>query len=343
MPPLVSVIMPVFNGEKYLREALDSILHQSLSDFEFIIVDDASTDGSAAILDEFGRGSGSIRMDRNAENLGLPGTLNRLLELAAGEFIARMDQDDVSRPGRLERQVQFMQSHPEVGVCGCWAEIIGARAGNVWKFPCRHDEIYARMLFQNALVHSSVMLRASSLRRHSLSYDAGKVSIEDYDLWSRALPWMRFANLPEPLLLYRLHGANTGNVNPGRRLERRSEIYQRFLSRLGMEFTRDDLALHEQIGSDRFAPDLAFLQRARRWLEKMDEANEKTRLIAPDALRAELGARWTQVCQSSRVSPFSWCFEVFASPLPFRGRRGFLKILAVIKFFLGRIVPRQAR
>ncbi len=174
MTVVVSVIMPVYNGAKYLKEAVRSILLQTLPEFELIIIDDCSTDRSTTILEQTAQHDARVRFVRQEKNLGLPGTLNHGLELACGEYIARMDQDDISLPSRLEKQVQYMQMYPDVGICGSWAEIIGERAGEIWRYPCSHDEIYARMLFANTLVHSSVIMRTSSIRKHGLQYDTAQ-------------------------------------------------------------------------------------------------------------------------------------------------------------------------
>jgi len=122
MKPTVSVLMPVFNGEQFLRPAMNSILNQTFTDFEFIIVDDGSTDHSREILNSYT--DSRVRLICNESNIGLTDSLNRGLEAASGNYIARMDQDDISLPERLAKQVAFMDSHPEVGVCGTWAKDI---------------------------------------------------------------------------------------------------------------------------------------------------------------------------------------------------------------------------
>lgn len=343
MSPLVSVILPVYNGAKYLEKALNSILDQTMPDFELIIVNDASTDESHTILEKFAQQDTRICLYINEINLGLPRTLNRCLELACGEYIARMDQDDISLPERLEKQVKFMQTHLDIDICGSWAKIIGNHEGEVWSYPCEHDEIYAKMLFNNYLIHPSVMMRTLAFRQHELFYDSSATRLEDYDLWSRALPLVRFANIPEPLLYYRLHGANTGDLHGDKQREERALIYERFLHRLGVEYTQEDIILHERISSKKFMADLPFLKQVREWLERIESANEKNRLIPSDALKTELGARWTQVCHFSRAYSLLICFEILNSRLRFYNKVGFLKVLSCVKYSLGRLMSVSSR
>ena len=171
MSPTVSVVMPVYNAEKYLSEAVESILAQTLSDFELIILNDGSSNSSHVILSEYEAKDARIVYKNFRQNRGLPSMLNDGIKIARGEYIVRMDQDDISLPERLEKQVNYMQIHPEVGICGSWVEIIGERAGEILKYPCTHDEIYAKMLFENALVHPTVIMRSSVIRQRGLIYD----------------------------------------------------------------------------------------------------------------------------------------------------------------------------
>jgi len=141
----VTIIMPVYNGEVYLREAIDSILDQTLTDFEFLILNDGSSDHSVDIVRSYD--DPRIRLVENEANLGVVQTLNRGLDLANGTFIARMDCDDRSLRDRLARQVAFLDDHPEVGICGTWMEAIGARAGYIWRYPTDPERIRCSLLF----------------------------------------------------------------------------------------------------------------------------------------------------------------------------------------------------
>lgn len=335
--PLVSILMPVYNSQDYLMDAVKSITAQNLTDFEFIIIDDGSTDKTTEMLENFRRSDNRIIIHRNPQNSGIAASLNTGLELARGKYIARMDADDISLPDRLEKQVRYMETHSEVGVCGSWAEIIGGHANEIWKYPSAHNDIYAKMLFSCTLVHPSVIMRASTLKRYDLQYDINASHFEDYDLWSRALPLIQFANIPEPLLKYRVHEANTGNLHGNEQREGRIVIYKRFFSQLKMEYSNDDLDLHESIGLNNYGVDKAFLKRARKWLEKISQANRRARLIPSDVISSELGEHWTQICKFSRAHPLVVCRQILNSPLQFRGSTGLLKFRRGIRLFIDRI------
>lgn len=197
--PVVSVLMSVYNGERYLREAVDSILSQTFTDFEFIIIDDGSTDGTWGILN--GYDDPRIRLLRNEENIGLTRSLNKGLALVQGEYIARMDADDISLPERFVRQVQYLEAHPSVGVLGTWIEHIdqtGASQGN-WCTPTLPGVIGWYLIFGTCLAHPSVIMRREVIKQIG-SYCPAVLCAQDYDLWARASVVTRIANVPEMLL-----------------------------------------------------------------------------------------------------------------------------------------------
>ncbi len=201
--PIVSVLLPVYNGQPYLEKAVQSILGQTFEDFEFIIINDGSADGSKAVLERFADRDDRIRLVHQ-ENQGLVPSLNRGLSMAKGRYIARMDADDISLPERLEHQVQFLDSNPEVGVVGTQHVWIGAD-GEVTHRPSLPTDpsfIAWRLLFVTCIVHPSVLARRSLLRRLE-GYAEWAEYGEDYELWTRAVLESKFANLPQILLKYR--------------------------------------------------------------------------------------------------------------------------------------------
>jgi GT2 family glycosyltransferase len=201
--PRVSVILPVYNGEAYLLEAVESILAQTYTEFELIVIDDGSRDGTAALLD-------TVRDPRvrviHQDNMGLALTLNKAIGLARGEFIARQDADDISRPERLARQVAYLDAHPACGLLGTWSVIHEDRVptSRQHRHPCSNGELQLRLLFDSFFVHSSVMIRRTALDRAGLyPTDPERNPPEDFDLWLRIAREHELANLPEPLLVYR--------------------------------------------------------------------------------------------------------------------------------------------
>ena len=209
--PRVSVILPVYNCRRYLAAALDSIRAQTFTDFEFIAVDDGSTDGSAAILDAAATREPRLRVIRRP-NTGIVGALNDGLALATGELIARMDGDDLAEPERFARQLDYLASHPECVALGTAARIIDARSAvvDLYQPPSDHDGIMEQLLLGNgaALLHPSVVFRRATLEAAG-RYDPEFCKAEDLDLFLRLSRLGRFANLPVPLMRYRLHLQST--------------------------------------------------------------------------------------------------------------------------------------
>lgn len=204
--PKVSVIMSVYNGEKYLREAIDSILNQTFTDFEFIIINDGSTDKTKDILESYF--DPRLRIIHQ-ENVGLTESLNRGIGIARGKYIARQDADDISLPRRLELQLTYLERHPQVALLGTWARTID-KDGNAIKemrYPTNPNFLRWRMLFNNNLIHSSVMFNAEKIRQLG-GYNIDLARAQDYDLWLRIMMRHEIAQLSEVLLQWRDHPKN---------------------------------------------------------------------------------------------------------------------------------------
>ena len=227
--PRASVVMSVYNGEPYLRAAVDSILAQTYTDYEFIIIDDASTDATAAILDGFD--DLRIVRSRNEENIGLTRSLNKGLVIARGEYIARMDADDISLPERLAKQVDFLDTHPEIGVLGTAVRVIdgSGNLSHIWRLPAKHALIKWRLCFSDSIAHPTVMMRREALEQVR-GYDTGFMSAQDYDLWRRLSRVTHLANLQEALLLLRRHETCVTHAHRPKQLENSIRISQMMIS-----------------------------------------------------------------------------------------------------------------
>ncbi|MBN2098587.1 MAG: glycosyltransferase family 2 protein [Dehalococcoidia bacterium] len=202
--PKVSVVMPVYNGEKHLAEAVESILRQTFRDFEFIIIDDGSTDGSPDILRRYQKEDDRVRVYQQ-ENRGCVAASNRGCQLARGEYVARMDHDDVSLPQRLAKQVSYLEAHPEIGVLGTWIQEIDSRG---LKREIRPKLTKPRVVawglcFESCLPNPTVMMQRAVIERIGF-YGTEVPYADDYDLWVRASSVTQLANIPEVLLLYRV-------------------------------------------------------------------------------------------------------------------------------------------
>jgi hypothetical protein len=209
-PPTISVVMPVHNGERFLREAIDSILGQTCADFELVIVDDGSSDGTPAILADAQTRDGRIRVRRLERNLGVTGALNEGCRLARGAFIARMDADDVSLPARLETQLGYLRAHPDVAIVGSWVRRIDDRGtpGAVQRYPAEPALVAWSMAFFNSLAHPTVVMRREVLRMEAV-YSAEYPRAEDYALFAGLSRTTRLANIPDVLLHYRMWSGNS--------------------------------------------------------------------------------------------------------------------------------------
>ena len=226
--PKVTVLMPVYNAADYVKEAIDSILNQTFDDFEFLIFNDGSTDSSADIVKSYK--DQRIKFYDYAQNQGYVHHLNYGIEIAKGEYIARMDADDISLPRRFEKQVEFMDTNPEVGASGTWYKIIGS--GNEIKYPTDSESIRLALLDYCALGHPTVMLRSSVFKESSLRYEQLYCPAEDYFLWSLLAENYELANLPEILLHYRVHTAQISNYQGREQADKSYKIRKRQIEKL---------------------------------------------------------------------------------------------------------------
>lgn len=205
MNPLVTVLMPVYNAEKYLSEAIDSILVQTYKNIEFLIINDGSTDRSESIILDYQSKNSKIVYVKNETNIKLIETLNKGVRMANGKYIVRMDADDISKPSRIEKQVEYMETHPTVGVCGSFFTVFGEGINKPYivKRPLGNKNIKASMLFTNAIGHPNVIIRRSVMINNGVFYDKRFFRIEDWGLWTELMPYCDFGNLPYSVLNYR--------------------------------------------------------------------------------------------------------------------------------------------
>ena len=231
--PMVSVIMPVYNAQAFLRTAIDSILNQTFTDFEFIIFDDGSIDDSLKIIQSYE--DPRIRIVSGRGNRKLVPPLNDAIRMAKGKYLARMDSDDISLPNRLEKQVVFMENHPDVDVCGTFFRTIGGRVDVSKTYPVFDSDIKLSMLFFCSLAHPSVVMRRSTMIKKDFFYDEQFLYAEDYDLWSRmTLAGCIFHNIPEVLLRYRIGHFHIFSEHGGRQQQLTHRIVARNLMDFGL-------------------------------------------------------------------------------------------------------------
>ena len=228
MTPRITVLMPVYNCQAYIEESVNSILNQTFSDFELIIIDDASTDNTVEILKTYI--DPRIHLIIKPINKGYTDSLNSGLKLAKGEYIARMDGDDISLPDRFAKQIAFLDSNPDVILCGTRTRIIGT--DRIFYVPDEHEKIKINLIMGFGISHPTVMMRNSAMEKYQLEYNPEMEPAEDYDLWTRMVFCGKLANLNEVLLLYRVHHNQTSSVRKQLQMENTRKIKLRMLQYL---------------------------------------------------------------------------------------------------------------
>lgn len=228
--PRVSVLLPVFNGEAYLIGAIESILSQSYQDFEILVVDDGSTDRTPDLLKQLQSRDSRLRVFTLEHNQGISSALNTGLQHARGELIARLDADDICLPDRFQRQVDYFQSHPEVGLLGGNCTVINAKGRIIayWFYPTSDLAIRWKMLFHNAFINSTMMFRREVAEGEQF-FTIRNLS-EDYDFWLALLDRTQAANLPTSLILYRKHDQSLSSTNSRKQRLLTSQISQQALN-----------------------------------------------------------------------------------------------------------------
>lgn len=239
----LTILMPVYNGETYLRETMDSVLAQTYSDFVFLIINDGSTDQTEQIILSYQ--DSRILYCKNDKNLGLLATLNKGIDLVHTEYLARMDADDLWHPTKLEKQIQLLDSRPDVGLCGTSIHKFGAFEGD-FIFPIDNEGLKVGFLFYCCMSHPSVIFRMSFLQESGLRYKADYFPAEDYRMWTDCLDKTQIYNIPEVLVYYRQHNSQITQDSNTDQLERTNKIRLEMLDRIYPHFSKHEKKFHLQ-------------------------------------------------------------------------------------------------
>jgi len=293
-PPLVSVLMAVYNGEKYIHQAIESILNQTYTNFEFLIVNDASTDNTKKIIEKYN--DPRIKIIENNTNIKLAASLNKGLNLAMGEYIVRMDADDISRNDRIEKQVQFMEANLNVGVCGSWfSEINNPDA--FYKPYCTSEQIKTAFLQGCAIAHPSCILRKSFFTKYNLKYDPEFLVAQDYELWTRAIHFFDFANIPEFLLYYRKNQEGTGAKNRELQKQNGTKIIYRQIKELCPDISDKDFEIFLSFIKQNFSYSQNYVGEVWKVLTKFIEANDIKKEYSAEILDKYFKNKWYRLCR----------------------------------------------
>lgn len=207
MSTLISVIMPTHNSEKFISNAITSILNQTYTNFEFIIINDSSSDDSLNIIKNYQKTDSRIVLINNKTNKGVARCLNDGIITAKGDLIARMDADDYSFPTRLEDQVSYFHNNPNVDICGTYAKFFG-KTEMIQKPLLSNKEIKTQLLFGCPMIHPTIMFKKKSIQKLNLQYNPEIKYAEDYNLWVESSTNLVFGNIPKILLKYRVHSSS---------------------------------------------------------------------------------------------------------------------------------------
>lgn len=312
--PIVTVLMPVYNSEIYLEEAIDSILNQTFKNFELLIICETPTDDTKSLLEHYEKIDCRIRIYYQ-ERQGLVASLNNGCELARGKYLARMDADDISLSMRLERQVNFMESHPDIGICGTWVKTIGDYKSRVWKYPIEDAKIRCSNFFNSSFAHPSVVIRSNLLPFLRGPYDTEYRHAEDYDLWVKCSQYTHFANLGEVLLLYRRHSNNVSAYHKKEQQQAADKVRLNQLLQLGIRPSDEEFNLHRSISSYRFYAKKDYVEHVESWLIKVKSANAKMNFYPEREFSEVISHYWFIVCNHAAELGFWTLTKFLKSPL----------------------------
>jgi glycosyltransferase involved in cell wall biosynthesis len=296
--PLVSVIMSVHNCEPYIEEALGSVLAQTYQNLEVIIFDDGSTDETGVLIANMAKYDTRI-IHCYRKQQGIANCLNEALLLAQGEFIARMDGDDISLPERIERQMMFLKTHPDVDMVGCWLKLFGDR-NEVWHY--RTDDNFIKnmfLLFTNGVGHNAILVRAAVYKR--FRYDPEYTDVEDTELWTRmavSQPSVCFANMREILVHYRIHNRQSSVLWKDRQRELYRRIISKYLDYLGVAYEQQNMSAHEWLIDNPSNMSFDQFYQLAHWLNVLSIGKKD---LMPDEFGV-LAERWHHLCRKNQAS-----------------------------------------
>ena len=310
--PLISVIMPVYNGEKYLREAIDSVLAQTYTNFELLLINDGSTDSSKSIILSYD--DPRIRYIENEKNLRLIATLNKGIDLAKGDYIARMDADDVCMPERFEEQVDFLSKNNDIDLCGSWAIRIdgdGTITGRI-KNINTPGLLKCATYFTCPFIHPSVMFRAQVLKDNH--YNPSVPDVEDTELWHRlTLKGYKMANITKYLLKYRWHGENISAQKEDYVISVKKSIFRPTMENfLGKSLSDEEMDLHlfsfllHHFGKRQFQHDIGNISQEKSYLELLFKTNVQKKVFNDIDWTSFLFSRWVVCCLTAK-QPLKVC------------------------------------
>ncbi len=295
----VSIIMPAYNVERYLKESINSIIGQSFKNFELIVIDDASTDTTYDILSEYR--DPRIRIYQNSTNQGVARTLNLGLKIAKGKYIARMDADDYCDKDRLLYQVNYLENNPSIGICGTWMRAFNDKNTKIIKYPIDPASVKTDLFIYCHIGHPTIMGRKEIF--HEFAYDEKFDKAEDYDLWERISERYQITNIGIPLYNYRIHDDSVTWKFRTIQTEKSDEIRIRQLVKIGINPTDYEKFLHNSILSNVKIKIWKDSLNLLKWIRKILKANKKCNKYPVNKLRKLLFYYyWSAIRDSIKLS-----------------------------------------
>ena len=308
--PLVSILMPCYNAEKHLREAMTSIQNQTYKNLEIVAINDCSSDQTSEILHSMAKEDPRIKVYDNDENLKLIKTLNKGIGLCNGEYIARMDADDIALPQRIEKEISFLENHKDHDIVS--SLFLAFHTDNPQKKtlhhnPLKDEELRAYMLFKSGICHPAVMMRKRIFTELGLSFEPDYLHVEDYALWSKAIYKTKIANIGEPLLLYRVHAGQVSSLNEQLQITNKKKVFKIHCEQLSIPVAEDTLNLYASVAE--CVPQeqsIEYLAACEKFMLMLLQINEKKKFCNTAFLQQMLAIHWLRLCANSQLG-----FKVF--------------------------------
>jgi len=330
--PLVTVLMPVYNAAPYLREAIDSILNQTFSDFEFLIIDDGSSDNSVDIIKSYD--DPRIVLHLNGDNIKLISTLNKGLDLANGKYIARMDADDISLPERIKNQFEFLEKNPEIGVLSTGFLSFSENSEMLSIYPFNHDDIVFGLLYQMQICHGASMFRKELIDKFGLRFIKEFPHAEDYHFFYVCSRYTQMANLQQVLYKVRLHDTRVSVENNQVQNAISDKVKMLQFKAMGYDITNEQLSLFASLNYHKYQKNIDFLMKVKELLSGLLIANNASSCFNKDKFREQLGNLWFNACTNLTGLGLKTYNIYWTSELSDYNKSGFNRIKLLLKSLL---------
>jgi glycosyltransferase involved in cell wall biosynthesis len=301
--PELSIVMPFYNTEKYIGDAVQSLLAQTYDNFELILVDDASTDGSAEVVKSLN--DSRIKLLKNEINRGIVFSRNQGMKAAVGRFIAPFDSDDLARTDKFEKQIRFLKNNPDFGMVGSWARLIdedGNLLKKTWKLTQPPARIPAFLLFKNLFVQSAVVMKREVVPENF--YEDGFDLVEDYKMWIDISRIRKTCNYPDYLMFYRVHQSSATNKTGNKLLSQDARIYKYLFKPLEIDLDERMTNLLLLLKNDQIIGEERVLHEMEDFFGLILSQNQKLNIYSQTELVKVVFDRWLKACYKSRQMKF---------------------------------------